>query len=296
MTSRRPNRGRGGEWTRPTTIRRRRRRAARGRGVALLGLLVCAGVLALVVGLTVGRDDDSAPPLDATVAQQPLTFPEGLRREDMARLLDEKTDLSGEEYLQATAASAKGADLAERTAATSLEGFLFPATYPISPEATVGSLVDQQIAAYRDHVAAVDFRFSKSRNLTPYEVLIIASMVEREVVVRRERSIVAGVMYNRLRRRMRLDIDATVQYAVGEWRELSADDLAIDSPYNTRRYPGLPPGPIASPGIASIQAAARPAVHDYLYYVARNDGTGRHYFARTLEEFEALKVKARQNG
>jgi UPF0755 protein len=95
---------------------------------------------------------------------------------------------------------------------------------------------------------------------------------------------------------MRLDIDATVQYAIGEWKpELTASDLAIDSPYNTRRFSGLPPGPIASPGADSIRASARPARHGYLYYVARNDGTGRHYFSSTPEQFEADVERSRAN-
>ncbi len=95
---------------------------------------------------------------------------------------------------------------------------------------------------------------------------------------------------------MRLDIDATVQYAVGEWTgELTAADLATDSPYNTRRFSGLPPGPIASPGKDSIRAAARPRGAPYLYYVARNDGTGRHYFSSTPEQFEIDVQRSRAN-
>ena len=110
-----------------------------------------------------------------------------------------------------------------------------------------------------------------------------------------ERATVAGVIYNRLQNHMRLDIDATVQYAVGAWRPLTAADLMSDSPYNTRRFPGLPPGPIASPGLASLQAAAHPRRSKFLYYVARDDGTDRHYFATTIKQFEALKAKGRAN-
>ena len=139
-------------------------------------------------------------------------------------------------------------------------------------------------------------RAAGKKNLTPFDVLTIASMVEREVQVPSERPVVAGVIYNRLHRRMRLDIDATVQYAVGAWRDLTAKDLLVDSPYNTRRFPGLPPGPIASPGLASIEAAAHPKASDYLYYVARNDGSGRHYFATSEAEFQRLQAKAQANG
>ena len=279
------------EWDRHD-VRRRRRQAGRRR---LLGLLAVAALVVVggVVAWRVARDPAPAP---ATVpAPTPLTFPEGLRREDMARLLDEKTNLSGQEYLDLTKPGPDGARLAGRTAATSLEGFLFPATYGIGRDTTVAFLVDRQVQAYEMNLATVDMSDARSKNLTPYDVLIIASMVEREVVVPSERATVAGVIYNRLRNRMRLDIDATVQYAVGAWRPLTAADLTSDSPYNTRRFPGLPPGPISNPGLASLRAAAHPRRSKYLYYVARQDGTHRHYFARTIEEFDQLKAKARAN-
>jgi len=271
---------------------RRRRRAGRRR----LGLLAALVVVAVggAVAWTVGRDPAS-PPTSTGPPPTPLTFPEGLRREDMARLLEEKTNLSGQQYLELTKPGPDGARLAGRSQATSLEGFLFPATYGIGSETTVEFLVDQQVRAYEANVAKVDMAYARSRNLTPFDVLIIASMVEREVAAPAERATVAGVVYNRLRNRMRLDIDATVQYAVGKWRPLTAADLRSDSPYNTRRFAGLPPGPISNPGLASLQAAARPRASRFLYYVARKDGTDRHYFAATLEQFEALKAKARAN-
>jgi UPF0755 protein len=144
--------------------------------------------------------------------------------------------------------------------------------------------------------AQVDFSYARARNLTRFDVLILASMIEREVAVPAERRIVAAVLYNRLKAGMRLDIDATVQYAIGEWKpELTASDLEVDSPYNTRRFPGLPPGPIASPGLDSIRAAARPARNDYIYYVAKNDGSGGHYFSTTPEQFEADVARSRAN-
>ena len=183
----------------------------------------------------------------------------------------------------------------ENVRPTSLEGFLFPATYEIGTETTVSYLVDQQLAAYDAAVGGVNMKFAKSRNLTPYDVLIIASMVEREVAEASERPTVASVIYNRLTRNMRLDIDATVQYAVGDWRALTAKDLSSDSPYNTRKFSGLPPGPIANPGLASIEAAARPKPSAFRYYVAREDGSNRHYFAKSIEEFETLKTRARAN-
>ncbi len=283
-----------GEWERSDVRRRERRR--RRRRVRLLGLVMVLAAIGVAgwVALDHRRSGSSTP----TVTIAPpirLTFPEGLRREDMAKLLQDKTHLSGQEYLDATGPGTRGAERAGVARATSLEGFLFPATYEIGTETTVPYLIDQQLAAFDGKLGGINLTFAKSRNLTQYDVLIIASMVEREVIEPSERPIVAGVIYNRLKRKMRLDIDATVQYAVGAWRPLTAKDLAIDSPYNTRKFPGLPPGPIANPGLASITAAARPKQSAFLYYVAREDGTNRHYFARTLDEFEILKTRARAN-
>jgi UPF0755 protein len=283
-----------GEWERSDVVRRTRRRSGRRR---LIGALVVLIGAVATVAIAVDRRGDSAtaPPAGSDSPPVPVTFPEGLRREDMAKILDEKTNLSGQEYLDATGPGAQGAERAGVARPTSLEGYLFPATYEIGTETTVPYLVDQQLAAFDAAVGNVNMTFATSRNLTPYDVLIIASMVEREVVDPAERPLVAGVSYNRLKRKMRLDIDATVQFAVGEWRALTAKDLASDSPYNTRKFSGLPPGPIASPGLASIEAAARPKQSAFLYYVAREDGSNRHYFAKSIEEFETLKTRARAN-
>ncbi len=260
--------------------------------VAVVGLLAYAG-LRNVGG---GSGGDGAGATTAAEVPVRVTFPEGLRREDIAAILEEKTSLSADEYLRLTAAGPRGRQLAKADGPRSLEGFLFPATYDIYSTTTVDDLVEQQLAAYADRTAGIDFRPAAKKNLTRYDVLILASMVEREVRVPEERRIVAGVMYNRLRNDMRLDIDATVQYALGSWKtELTLDDLAIDSPYNTRKFPGLPPGPICNPGEASILAAAKPAATDFLYYVAKNDGSGGHFFARTPEEFEVAVAKSRAN-
>ena len=288
----------GRDWDR-TDVRRQARLRRRRRVRRLGALVVLASLAALgVAGWTAldrRREAAKAPPVSTVPPTIPVTFPEGLRREEIAAILEEKTNLSGQEYLSATAEGALGQERAATKRPTSLEGYLFPATYEIGTETTVPYLVDRQLEAYDANVAGIDLKFAKSKNLTPYEVLIIASMVEREVVVASERPLVAGVIYNRLRLRMRLDIDATVQYAVGDWEPLTGADLASDSPYNTRKFPGLPPGPIANPGVASIKAAARPKASNFLYYVAREDGTNRHYFATSIDQFEQLKAKARAN-
>ncbi|MGD9694878.1 MAG: endolytic transglycosylase MltG [Thermoleophilia bacterium] len=283
---------------RPPARGRRRRASGRRTLLWLVLILLMVGAVGWAVTREVDRRDDDAEQVATTQAPPIARFlvREGLRREDVAALLGEETPLSPERYLALTAPGSRGRALAGTDGPTSLEGFLFPATYDIGPDTTPADLVDEQVEAYRQNTAAVDYSYAESRNLTRYDVLIIASMIEREVQVANERRIVASVIYNRLKQGMRLDIDATVQYAIGAWKtELTAGDLAVDSPYNTRRFTGLPPGPIASPGIASIQAAANPARTDYLYYVARNDGTGGHYFARTSEQFERDVQRSRAN-
>ena len=143
--------------------------------------------------------------------------------------------------------------------------------------------------AFVSTMQSIDFSAAKKANLTPYEIVIIASMVEREARIDADRKLIAGVIYNRLRLRMTLGIDATIQYAVsgpGAWKtQLTESDLAIDSPYNTRLRVGLPPTPIANPGRESLEAAAHPATTRLLYYVADPEGSGKHHFHENFTDF-----------
>jgi len=270
-----------------------------GRGRTLVWLVLIVVMVGAAGIALAGKafEKDPVPVVStATAPAQRLLIREGLRREDVASLLDAQTGISGSRYLALTAPGARGRALAKADRPTSLEGFLFPATYEITKATTAQQLVDEQLAAYEDNTSGIDYAYARAKNLTRFDVLTIASMIEREVAVARERPIVASVIYNRLKAGMRLDIDATVQYAIGEWKpELTATDLESDSPYNTRRFTGLPPGPIASPGADSIRAAARPAKTTYLYYVARNDGSGRHFFSTTPEQFEIDVQRSRAN-
>jgi UPF0755 protein len=166
----------------------------------------------------------------------------------------------------------------------SLEGYLFPDTYRMSPDASGAEVARAMIARFRA-AAGPMLAARLPMGLPPHAVLTVASMVEREARVPSERPTIAGVIYNRLRRGMRLEIDATVLYALGRHKSVVLNqDLNVDSPYNTYRVAGLPPGPIANPGLASIAASVRPAGHEYLYYVARPDGS--HVFSRTFSEHE----------
>ena len=228
----------------------------------------------------------TTPPTVAPVID--VTLPEGPSRREMA-IAVRRAGVRGD-YLRATRRSSKldvrdfGAPRSTRT----LEGFLFPSTYELRrSQATTGRLVSRQIDAFRDAFGEVNLRRAKARNLSRYDVLIIASMIEREALVPRDRRLISAVIYNRLREGMPLGIDATIRYAVNNWsRPLRASELERDSAYNTRRRRGLPPTPIGNPGLAAMKAAANPANVDYLFYVVKPCGRGAHAFSSTDAEFQ----------
>ncbi len=169
-----------------------------------------------------------------------------------------------------------------------IEGFLFPSLYRFGPTTRAEELITLQLSAFSREWRKVDLRRARARGVTPYGVLTIASIVEREVVVPEERALVAAVIYNRLRRNMPLGIDATLRYGLGieGTRPLTRAHLASDSPYNTSRFRGLPPTPIGNPGLPSMRAAARPANVDYLFYVVKPGTCGEHAFSSTDAEFQ----------
>jgi len=141
---------------------------------------------------------------------------------------------------------------------------------------------------YGTRVPTAEQAKAQALGLNLYQVMTIASIVEREAAVPEERPIIASVYYNRIKQNMPLQADPTVQYAIGKggdwWPEITPDDLNVQNPYNTYQSPGLPPGPICNPSLASIEAALNPAQTDYLYFVAKGDGSGQHLFAKTYEE------------
>jgi peptidoglycan lytic transglycosylase G len=216
-----------------------------------------------------------------------LTIPEGLSRREVAPLAG-RAGVTGD-YVRASA-DASVLDTRRyglQKDPESLEGFLFPATYELRSGASAASLVRRQLAAFDDTLAQVDQSYARRKNLTTFDVVTIASMVEREAQQPRERKLVAAVIYNRLKQGIPLGIDATIRYATGNWQQpLTQSQLATDSPYNTRTNAGLPPGPIGNPGLASLQAAARPARVGYLYYVVKPGTCGEHAFSSTSAQFE----------
>jgi peptidoglycan lytic transglycosylase G len=213
-----------------------------------------------------------------------IVIPEGLSRSEIA---PRTKGLRGSYITASRSNSALDPRDYKAKNAKSLEGFLFPATYELKRHQPVSRLVSEQLTAFKRNFATVDMRYARSKNLTPYDVLIIASLVEREVQVPKERPIVASVIYNRLHDGIRLDIDATTRFVVGKWSgALKVSELQNPSPYNTRVHSGLPPGPIGNPGLASIKAAAHPAKTNYLFYVAAVCGAGKHKFAATDAQFQ----------
>jgi UPF0755 protein len=242
----------------------RRRRIVAVVVLLLLGMAVMAGAI-------VYASRDEPPPPPPPLRTITLTIPEGYSREQTAALARE-AGLRGD-YM----AASKGH-----------EGFLFPDTFELEKGAPVSDLVALQLDDFEGRVAAVDMRYARSKNLTERDVVTIASMVEEEAQLDEERPLIAAVIYNRLREGIPLGIDATVRFATGNYEQpLTESELATDSPYNTRVNAGLPPGPISSPGLASIEAAARPAQVDYLYYVVEPGTCGEHAFSSTDAEFQA---------
>jgi UPF0755 protein len=213
-----------------------------------------------------------------------ITFPEGLTIREMAAIYQSRGFGPAHQFVDAAANTALVADL--DPSARTLEGYLFPETYRLARRAGAPELVSMMAERFHQ-VFALDLREAAARHgLTVRQAVTLASLVEKESAEAGERPTVAGVYLRRLRIGMALQCDPTVIYALelaGRYQgNLTRDGLLFDSPYNTYRYPGLPPSPIASPGRSSLEAAARPLDEGYLYFVSRNDGS--HEFARTLDE------------
>ena len=213
-----------------------------------------------------------------------VTFREGLTLREMAKVYEEAKLGRAVDFENAAKDPAAIRDLDPE--ASDLEGYLFPDTYSLAREAPGEALVAQMIASFKKVFTDELRAAARARGLTVRQAVALASLVEKETAVAEERPLVAAVYLNRRAIGMPMQADPTVIYAMERSGNYSGnirrDDLQIASPYNTYRYPGLPPGPIASPGKASLEAAVNPAGVDYLYFVSKNDGS--HVFARTLDE------------
>jgi UPF0755 protein len=287
---------------RPHLTRPSREQVARRRAVALVCLVGAAAIVVWLATTAIGGGRDAAP-TTPTLAPPPkplrIVFPEGFTRKDMAqqitavdKIAQRKRHvnpiLSAKQYLIATASSSLPATFAGDHKRRNLEGFLFPATYDFTKRTTSAGLVKDQLDTFQLRWKKVDLGYARSKNLTPYDVLIIASMVEKETLSPDERQLVAAVIYNRLHAGMPLGIDATLRYGldIPPTESIHQSQLESNSPYNTRKVVGLPPTPIANPGLASMQAAAHPAKVNYLYFVRKPDKK-HHFFTASFQEFQA---------
>ena len=219
----------------------------------------------------------------------PVTIPEGYRLSEIAALLAEHGLVDAESFIEATQ-DPKWTRALDLTG-NSLEGYLYPETYHFSKYTTQEQIIQSMVDAFKEHAVKPEFiDRARELKLTYHEVVTLASIIEKETGVDGERKLVSSVFHNRLRKKMKLQTDPTVIYAIRNFDgNIRKKDLSIDSPYNTYKYPGLPPGPIASPGKASIEAALYPEDTDYLYFVSRQDGS--HQFSSNLMDHNAAVAK-----
>ena len=266
------------------------------RTVAVVAILLVLGAVTAAVAFR--GSSHAAPPPTTTIRQLRqfrILFPEGFTRAKMAERVGvvakiarresrRKVAISQAAYLAATAKERRISGFGSKK--LPLEGFLFPDTYDFDRKSTSADLAREQLQEFVSKWRTQDLSYARSKNLTPYDVLTIASMVEGEAQVPKERPLVAAVIYNRLHAHMPLGIDATLRYGlhVPPTQSLTQSELHNPTPYNTRLHTGLPPTPINNPGLASIEAAAHPAQVDYLYFVRKPDHR-HHYFTSNYQDF-----------
>jgi UPF0755 protein len=289
--------------------RHRSRASGPARGLAALGGVVLGlGLLAAIAWAVVDRSGQAADEAVTTAAvttgppPKPvlkIIFPEGFTIAEMAKrvgavneIAEDKRNITPKlrprEYSRLAKRLRPPAGFPKsRQKVPHLEGFLFPATYEFTEDTTTRELMRNQLEAFERAWAQVDLGFARSKNLTPYDVLIIASMIEEEVLVPKERPLVAAVIYNRLKVGFPLGIDATIRYGLNipPTKAILQSQLDLIFPYNSRKLPGLPPTPISNPGLASIQAAAHPAKVDFLFFVRKADCKS-HFFTASQQEFD----------
>ncbi|MBN2908615.1 endolytic transglycosylase MltG [Polycladomyces sp. WAk] len=230
-----------------------------------------------------------------------VTIPEGYTVEQIASLMERKTGINREDFLRAVNEAPYPYDFVREIPDKPgrrhrLEGYLFPSTYHFPKGIQPEKAVDMMLQQFQRRLTPAVRQRLKEENLTVDEWITVASIVEREGQVKGELPRIAGVIFNRLQRNMKLQVDATVQYALGKQKtRLFYKDLKVDSPYNTYRNEGLPPGPISNPGDDALKAVLYPEKHSYLYYVTKKDGTHEHYFAETPREHELNIERSKKN-
>ncbi len=255
--------------------------------MAVAALLIVAAVVVVLAVKLINRHHTTPHPV-AKLKTTNVTIIPGDTRRKLDRLLRQQ-GVKGS-YYQATRSSPLLSPQSYGAPAHihSLEGFLFPDTYNVRDPINIKALVADQLVQFKKEFKTVNLSYARTHHLTPYDVLIIASMVEGEAATARDRPLVASVIYNRLAQGMPLQIDATTRYATGNYTQpLTQAQLNSPSPYNTRIHTGLPPTPIDSPGLASIQAAAHPQQTNFLYFVVKPCGNGALEFTSNYQQFLA---------
>ena len=277
----------------PGQIRRRRATA-----LTVSGLAIAAAIVAVAVALPHSHKAAASTTTALPPPPKPfrIVFPEGFTRSTMAdrvaavaKIAERKKGkpvvLARASYVRATKSLIIPCFAPHKQ--TKVEGFLFPATYDFLAKTTSKQLVAQQVKAFCQNWKSVNMSYARSKNLTSYDVLTIASLIQGEAVVESERATIAAVIYNRLHLRMPLGIDAALRYAldIPGTESIRESQLQNPTPYNLRLHTGLPPTPINNPGLASIRAAAHPAKVDYLYFVAKPDKR-HHFFTASATAFQ----------
>jgi len=282
---------------RPTPAQLQRRRlAALSAAVLVVGGLVAAVAIALP---HVHRHHVLPPPPPPETFR--IVFPEGFTRAQMAQRVHDVALIAVRKSGGAVRLKESAYEAATRKGTiacftpkkqTNLEGFLFPATYDFVAGTTSKELAQDQLQAFCRNWSKLDLAYARSKNLTDYDVLTIASMVEKEAEAASERKLIAAVIYNRLHAQMPLGIDATLRYGlhIPATKSILESQLQSSSPYNSRNRTGLPPTPIANPGMAALKAAANPAKVDYLYFVRKPDHV-HHFFTASASAFQQYECQ-----
>lgn len=271
----------------------RTRRARRRRNTIILVVFIILVVTCMGIGAwALVNKVDSRSENENKVYK--VTIPEGLTNKQTAERVnkDSKSIITAVEFERAVEDGVYDYSFLEGTN-DNLEGFLFPKQYDVTEQVSAYDLVDKMLSQFDKETRNLEWSKAAANGVTKYQVIIIASIVEKEAKVPEDRPIIASVIYNRLRAGMKLQLCSTVQYALGEWKpSLSYSDLDVDSPYNTYKVSGLPPAPICNPGFESISASLSPSATDYLYFILTSND-GHHSFTSDYNQF--LKWKNEQN-
>jgi UPF0755 protein len=260
-----------------------------------------AGTYLFSSGMTVDQIIEKLTNGDVYVETVKFTIPEGFTVEKIADHLTEQRLINKETFLTLVNKGQFDYEFVKQIPSNPdiklrLEGYLFPNTYEIKKGSTEYEIIDRMLAEFQKQLRPEWEKIFRQQGWTLHEGLTLASIIERETIVKKELPIVAGVFYNRLSNGWMMQSDATVQYASGNWQgRLYFKDLEVNDPYNTFIVKGLPPGPVSNPGRAALEAVAFPEEHDFYFFVTKKDGSNEHYFTKTFEEHRSMDAASRNN-